>query len=398
MKKNLNDPVIVSALRTPFGHARKGVFKRTRPDELAAVVLREVLNRIPEIKPEELGDIVLGCGFPESYQNLNIARIAAMRAGLPESVPAMVVSRFCSYDLDSIVQCSNQISLGRYEAAIAGGVESMSLVTPGGNQTRPNPTLLREFSEVYLGMGLTGERLAVQFGVTREESDHLALQSNQRAIAAIDSGKFLEEIVPVDIEKKYLNSENKIVIEKQTISVDDIPRRDTSASALAGLKPFFKKDGIVTAGNSSKYADGAAAALITSQKIAVERNLQILGGLIDYVVVGVPHVIMGIGPAVAIPKLLARNNLTVENIDLFEINEAFGCQIAYILRELNISEEKVNVNGGAMALGHPLGATGARLTTTLLYEMRRRNSRFGVVSMCVGGGMGAAALFERITS
>lgn len=395
MENNSNDSVIVSALRTPFGHAKKGALSQTRPDEFTAVILKEILKRNLSINPEEIGDVVLGCGFPESSQGVNVARIVTMRAELPKSVPAMTLNRFCAGGLQSIVQCLDQISLGRYDFAIAGGMESMSLVPLGGSKGRPNPNLIDSLPEIYLGMGLTAEKLAKQFGISREESDHFALQSNQRAVAAIDAGIFSEEIVPITVEKNYLNSENKVITDYKEFFIDDIPRRDTSAEALAKLKPVFKKDGLVTAGNSSKNADGAAAVLVSSRRIAEERGLEILGKLVDYVVVGVAPEIMGVGPAVAIPKLLARNNLTVDDIDLFEINEAFGCQIAYVLRELKISEAKANVNGGAIALGHPLGATGARLTTTLLYEMRRRNSHFGVVSMCVGGGMGAAALFER---
>ncbi|MDD3066585.1 MAG: thiolase family protein [Candidatus Gracilibacteria bacterium] len=395
MEKFSDYPVIISAARTPFGHAKKGGLSEASPVEFAAVILREILHRAFSVNPEEIGDVVLGCGFPESYQGVNVARIVAMRAGLPESVPAMTLNRFCASGLESIVQCADQIRLGRYDYALAGGVESMSLVPLGGSKGRPNPNLIDSFPEIYLGMGLTAEKLAKQFGISREEADYFALQSNRRAVAAINSGIFSEEIVPVMVEKVSLNSENKIITEYKEFSVDDIPRRDTSAEALTNLKPVFQKDGLVTAGNSSKNADGAAAVLIASRKVAEERGLEILGKLVDYVVVGVAPEIMGVGPAVAIPKLLARNNLTVDDIDLFEINEAFGCQIAYVLRELGISEDKANVNGGAIALGHPLGATGARLTTTLLYEMRRRNSHLGVVSMCVGGGMGAAALFER---
>ncbi|MFH1375911.1 MAG: thiolase family protein [Patescibacteria group bacterium] len=395
MSQHKGDPVIVSAVRTAFGKGIRGTLKDTRPDEMLAVVMSELLRRVPNLQPQELGDIVIGCGFPEGPQGMNVARLAALRAGIPETVPALTINRFCASGLDSLAQCTSRIREGEIEAALAGGVESMSMVPMTGTQPRLNPHLVKSHPEAYFSMGLTAERVVERFDISREDQDRFALQSNQRAVAAIKAGKLKEEIVPLKVSVTEPTQDGKIKTSEFEFKIDEGPRADTSLAALAKLKPAFKKNGTVTAGNSSKLADGAAALVVMSARKAKQLGLRPLGRLLGYAVAGVPPEIMGVGPAIAIPKLLKRFNLKVADIDLFEINEAFAAQILYVLRKLKIPEDKINVNGGAIALGHPLGVTGTRLAGTLLYEMQRRKSRYGVVSMCVGGGMGAAGLFER---
>lgn len=396
MKQSENDPVIVSVVRTAFGKGIRGTLKNTRPDELLVAVLAEVLQRVPNLDPQELDDIVIGCGFPEGPQGMNVARLAALRAGIPDKVPAMTINRFCASGLDSLVLCASRIRTGEIEVALAGGVESMSMVPMTGTQPRLNPHLVKSHPEAYFSMGLTAERVAEKFKISREDQDRFALQSNQRAAAAIEAGKLEKEIVSLKASITKLAKDGKIKTEEFEFKVDEGPRADTSLEVLAKLKPAFKKDGTVTAGNSSKLADGAAAVVVMSAAKAKQLGLRPLGRLLGYAVAGVPPEIMGIGPAVAIPKLLKRFDLKIADIDLFEINEAFAAQILYVLRKLKIPEDKVNLNGGAIALGHPLGVTGTRLAGTLLYEMQRRKGRYGIVSMCVGGGMGAAGLFERL--
>ncbi|MFH0833834.1 MAG: thiolase family protein [Patescibacteria group bacterium] len=391
-----NDAVIVSAVRTPFGKAGRGTLAHTRPDDLAAITLREVLRRVPKISPEMVEDVILGCGFPEGPQGMNVARVASLLAGIPDSVPAATVNRFCAGGLQAIAQIADRIRLGEMQVGLAGGVESMSLVPMIGSQFRPNLKMIEQHPEFYLSMGLTAERVATRFGISRAEQDRFALQSHRRAVAAQQSGKFDDEIIPVKVRSAHPKAGGKILETYIDFQSDEGVRPDTNIELLSGLKPAFRKDGTVTAGNSSQMSDGAGAILLTSRAKADELGLRPLARFISYAVVGVPPDIMGIGPAKAIPKLLQQTGLRLQDIDLFEINEAFAAQILYVLRELDIPEEKVNPNGGAIAIGHPLGATGARLTGTLIRELHRRKARFGIVSMCTGGGMGAAGLFERV--
>ena len=390
------DPVIVHALRTPVGKAPRGALRETRPDDLAATLIRAVLDRTPKLDPAAIGDVILGCAIPEGSQGLNVARIASMRAGLPHSVPGMTLNRFCSSGLQSIAQATGTVASGHLDVVLAGGTESMSLVPMEGFHFAPNPELVRDHPDSYLSMGHTAERVATQFEISREEQDAFALRSHQRAVAALDSGAFTDELIPVEVTSKRPTQGGAVKTETSTFEIDEGPRRDTSLDALGQLKPAFKVGGSVTAGNSSQTSDGAALSLVATRAKAEQWGLEPLGRLVGYSVVGVPPEIMGIGPAEAIPKVLEQTGVSMEEIDLFEVNEAFASQAVYVARKLGIPEEKLNVNGGAIALGHPLGATGAKLTATLLHEMRRRGSRYGIVSMCVGGGMGAAGLFERV--
>lgn len=390
-----NEPVIVSAVRTAVGRAPRGALRETRPDDLAAACLIGALERAGGYDPAALDDILLGCALPEGSQGLNVARMAQFRAGIPNEVPAMTLNRFCSSGLQSISMAADRIATGQASAILAGGTESMSLVPMGGERFAPNPELARTMPEAYISMGLTAEEVATRFGVTREEQDALALESHRRAVAALDSGAFRDEIVPVDVTWKTPGPRGESHVTTQSFDTDEGPRRDTSPEALAKLKPAFKVGGTVTPGNSSQTSDGAAAALVMSRARAEESGLEILGVLRGYQVAGVDPEVMGIGPVKAIPKVLERCGVSLDQVDLIELNEAFASQAVYCIRELGLDPEKVNVHGGAIALGHPLGATGAKLTATLLHEMRRRDARYGVVSMCIGGGMGAAALFER---
>ena len=333
--------------------------------------------------------------MPEGPQGLNLARLAQLRAGIPYQVPAVTVNRFCSSGVQTIAMAADRIATGQASAILAGGAESMSMVPMSGERFLPNPTLVRDMPEAYISMGHTAEEVARRFDVSREEQDAFSLQSHRKAVAALDSGAFIDEIVPVEVTHKAPGPRGESVVTTATFDTDEGPRRDTTAEALAKLRPAFTLDGTVTAGNSSQTSDGAAAALVMSRAMAEELGLEILAALRGYQVAGVPPEIMGIGPVEAIPKVLKHCGVAQDDVDLFEINEAFAAQAVYSVRTLGIPEEKVNVHGGAIALGHPLGATGAKLTATLLHEMKRRSSRYGVVSMCIGGGMGAAALFER---
>ena len=392
---NSNDPVIVSAVRTAVGKAFKGTLRETRPDDLAAACLRAALERAGGFDAARLDDVILGCAMPEGPQGLNVARMAQFLAGIPNHVPAMTLNRFCSSGLQSISMAADRIATGQATAILAGGTESMSMVPMSGERFLPNPALVRTMPEAYISMGLTAEEVAARFEVSREEQDAFALESHRRAVAALDSGAFAEEIVPVEVTFKQPGPRGEPVVRTTTFEVDEGPRRDTSPEALAKLRPAFRVGGTVTAGNSSQTSDGAAAALVMSRARAEEAGLEILGVLRGYQVAGVAPEIMGVGPVEAIPKLLKHVGVAQGDVDLFEINEAFASQAVHVVRTLGIAPEKVNVHGGAIALGHPLGATGAKLTATLLHEMRRRGARYGVVSMCIGGGMGAAALFER---
>ncbi len=393
--KNPNDPVIVSAVRTAVGKAFKGTLRETRADDLAAACFTAALERAGGFDAAALDDVILGCAMPEGPQGLNLARLAALRAGIPYQVPAMTVNRFCSSGVQTIAIAADRIATGQATAILAGGAESMSMVPMTGERFRANPALVATMPEAYISMGLTAEEVATRFEVSREEQDAFALESHRKAVAAQDAGAFDAEIVPVEVTFRAPGPRGEPVEKTVTFAIDEGPRRDTTAAALAKLKPPFKLGGTVTAGNTSQTSDGAAAALVMSRARAGELGLEIRGVLRGYQVAGVPPEVMGIGPVAAIPKLLAHCGVAQGDVALFEINEAFASQAVYCVRELGIPPEKVNVNGGAIALGHPLGATGAKLTATLLHEMERRSARYGVVSMCIGGGMGAAALFER---
>ena len=390
----MRNAVIVAAARTAIGKAPNGALRTVRPDDMGAAVIADVLRRAKGIEPADIEDVILGCAMPEAEQGLNVARIASLRAGIPVTASAVTVNRFCSSGLQAIAYAAERIMCGGAEAILAGGTESMSLVPMGGNKISPNPTLVDHYPDVYLSTGLVAENHARENGITREEQDAYALRSHQRAIAAIDSGRFTDEITPLtfDVAAPASTPPRRQV----THSVDEGPRRDTSLDALAKLRPAFHAGGTVTAGNSSQTSDGAAATIVTSDALAKERGLQPLARFVAYATAGVEPERFGIGPVPAVRKVLKQAGLTLDQIDLVELNEAFASQVLACLRELPIDPEKLNVNGGAIALGHPLGCTGAKLTTTLVYEMRRRNARYGLVTMCVGGGMGAAGIFERL--
>jgi acetyl-CoA acyltransferase len=390
-----NQPVIVSAVRTAVGRAFRGALCEARPDDLAAACFAGALQQAGGFDPATLDDVILGCAIPEGPQGINVGRIAQFRAGIPADVPAMTLNRFCSSGLQSVSMAADRVATGQATAILAGGTESMSLAPSPGERFSPNPWLVEHLPEAYISMGLTAEEVASRFEISREDQDAFALESHRRAVAAQDAGVFADEIVPVEVTTKRPGPRGRSRVETSVIDTDEGPRRDTTPEALAKLRPAFKAGGSVTAGNSSPNSDGAAAVLVMSRGRAEELGLEILGVMRGYQVAGVAPEIMGIGPVKAIPKLLARCGVAQDEIDLFELNEAFASQAVYCVRTLGLPPEKVNVNGGAIALGHPLGATGAKLTATLLHEMRRRSARYGVVSMCIGGGMGAAALFER---
>ncbi len=389
--------VIVSAARTPVTRAGRGGFSRVRPDDLAVVALRAALARAPGFDPAEVEDLILGCAFPEAEQGLNVARLVVLAAGLPESVPAMTVNRFCASGLQSIAQASERIASGAATAILAGGLESMTLVPMTGHVFRPNAALANLEPDAYIGMGLTAERVAEQYKVSRADQDAFALGSHRKALAAAAAGRFRDEIVPVAVRvARPAPQGGGVVIDESVVTADDGPRRDTSAEGLAKLPAVFRTGGTVTAGNSSQTSDGAAVLLLLAEERAAALGLKPMAVMRSYAVVGVPPGLMGIGPVHAVPAAVARAGLTMDQIDLFELNEAFASQALHCVRTLGLREDRVNVNGGAIALGHPLGATGSRLTTTLLHELHRRKQRFGVVTMCVGGGMGAAAVFEAL--
>ena len=374
------DALIVSAVRTPIAKAPAGSLRTVRPDELAAIVMREAVNRAPGVAAADIEDVIVGCAMPEAEQGLNVARIASLRAGFPVEASAVTVNRFCASGLQSIAFAADRIKTGAAQAIVAGGTESMSMVPMGGNKVAPNPALVDTYPDVYLTTGLVAENHARDYNITRHEQDAFALRSHQRALAAVDGGKFLNETVSIG-----------------EFSADEGPRRDTSMDALSKLRPAFHVSGSVTAGNSSQMSDGAAAVLVTSEAFARERKLNALARFVAYATAGVAPERVGTGPVPAIHKVLKLAGLTLDDIDLIELNEAFASQVLACLRELPMDEGRLNVNGGAIALGHPLGCTGARLTTSLLYEMQRREARYGLVTMCIGGGMGAAAILERVS-
>jgi acetyl-CoA acyltransferase len=374
-----NDVVIIDCLRTPVGKAPRGSLRDTRPDDMAAHVIQALLDRHPEVEPEQIDDVILGCAMPEAESGMNMARVAALRAGLPDSVPGMTINRFCSSGLQSIALAADRIRAGSAEVMIAGGSESMSLIPMGGNKFVPNPSVVDARPEIYMSMGLTAEQLQKKYDISREDQDAFALRSHQNALRAQAEGRFDEEIVPLN-----------------GVDRDEGPRADTSAEALAKLKPVFHARGTVTAGNSSQTSDGAAAALVMSERRARELGLKPLARFAAFAVAGVAPEIMGIGPVNAIPKALRAAGIKLEDVEVIELNEAFAVQALAVIRNAGLDPEKVNVNGGAIALGHPLGCTGAKLSATILRELQRRNARYGLVTMCVGGGQGAAGIFERI--
>jgi acetyl-CoA acyltransferase len=391
------EAVIVAAARTPVGKAKRGALATTRPDELAAIVIEDLLRRLEGLDPADIDDVILGCAFPEGEQGMNMARMVSLRAGLPDSVPAETVNRFCSSGLQTIAHAAYAIMAGQAQVIVAGGTESMTMVPMTGFKFAPNPFFAAESPKVYTNMGLTAENVSSKFGVSRADQDEFALRSHLHAVNAVEGGIFDAEIVPVPVEiVESVGNGGGTTRRCYTVSRDEGPRADTSLEALAKLKPAFKEGGTVTAGNSSQMSDGAAAVIVTSRTKAEELGLKPLVRFISYAVGGVPPELMGIGPIVAVPKALKLAGLTISDIELIELNEAFAAQSLAVIRELDLDLDKTNVNGGAIAMGHPLGCTGAKLTTQLIYEMKRRKVQFGMVTMCIGGGMGAAGIFENL--
>jgi acetyl-CoA acyltransferase len=396
MTERFQDAVIVAATRTAAGKAPNGALRALRPDDMAATVISSALARARGLTAADVDDVIIGCAMPEAEQGLNVARIASLRAGLPVTASAVTVNRFCASGLEAIAIAAERVICGHAAVVIAGGTESMSLVPMGGNKVSPNPALVDSYPDVYLTTGLVAENHARESGISREAQDAFALQSHQRALAAIEAGRFDDEITPLRFRVAVPGGGGQPDVREVEFGRDEGPRRDTSAEALAKLRPAFHAAGTVTAGNSSQTSDGAAAVVVTSAALAAERGLTPLARFVGFATAGVEPERFGIGPVPAIRKVLARTGLTLAQIDLIELNEAFAAQVLACLQELPIDPERLNVNGGAIALGHPLGCTGAKLTTTLLYEMMRRRSRYGLVTMCIGGGMGAAGIFERL--
>jgi len=399
----MRDAVIVSSVRTPVGKAFKGSLRSTRPDDLAAIAMQEVIRRVSGLDPKEIEDVILGCAMPEGEAGMNVARIASQRAGLPAEVPAITINRFCSSGLQAIAMAAERIMVGHAEVILAGGTESMSMVPMGGNKVSPNPWLMDHYPDAYLSMGLTAENVARKYGITREKADEFSLESHRKALAAIAAGKFNDEIVPVEVQMTVVaNVVNGRGAKAKTTTalfgMDEGPRVDTSMEALAKLKPAFHARGTTTAGNSSQTSDGAAAAIVMSAERARALGVKPMARFLGFATAGVPAEIMGIGPAFAIPKVLKMTGLKLEQMDVIELNEAFAVQSLAVMQEAGLDPARVNPNGGAIALGHPLGCTGAKLTASILREMERRNARYGMVTMCIGGGMGAAGIFERIAS
>jgi acetyl-CoA acyltransferase len=386
---------IVSAVRTPIGKAPRGTLRNIRPDDLGAIAVKAALDRVPKLDPIVLDDVIIGCAIPEAEQGFNMGRVIAQRIGLPETVAGATVNRFCASGLQAIAMATQAIVTGQASAIVAGGAESMSLIPMGGHIVAPNPELIDRAPQAYCTMGLTAENVATQYGVSRADQDAFALLSHQKAIAAMQSGKFGDEIVAVPIHETTYVGDRLETVDK-LFKLDEGPRLDTNLEALTKLPAVFRVGGSVTAGNSSQMSDGAAATVIVSEKLMHDLELKPMGRLIGFAVAGVPPEIMGIGPVMAVPKVLQQVGLTLDDIGLIELNEAFAAQSLAVMRKLGLKESIVNVNGGAIALGHPLGCTGARMTATLLYEMQRRGVRYGLVTMCVGGGMGAAGVFENL--
>jgi acetyl-CoA acyltransferase len=392
----MREVVIASSVRTPVGRAYKGTLRATRPDELAAVAIRGALERIPQLDPKEIEDVILGCAMPEAEQGMNVARIASLRAGLPVEISAMTINRFCSSGLQAIAMAAERIMAGGAEAIIAGGVESMTMIPMGGNKISANPWLVANYPDAYLSMGLTAERLAARFGITREMSDEFSLRSHKNAVAAIASGRFEEEIVPVPVSFTTPNGKKPKRVDI-SFKVDEGPRADTSMEALGALKAAFHVKGTVTAGNSSQMSDGSAAAVVMSAEKAKALGIKPLARYVSFATAGYKPEEMGIGPVYAIPKALKMAGLQLSDIEIIELNEAFAAQSLSVTKEAGLDPERVNPNGGAIALGHPLGCTGAKLTASIIRELKRRKARYGMVTMCVGGGMGAAGIFENLS-
>ena len=410
----MREAVIVSSVRTPVGRAFKGTLRATRPDELGAVAIKGALERVPQLDPKEIEDVILGCAMPEAEQGMNVARIASLRAGLPVEVSALTINRFCSSGLQAIAMAAERIMTGGAEVIVAGGTESMSLIPMGGNKISPNPWLVEHYPDAYLSMGLTAERVAKRFGITREAADEFSLRSHQKALAAIQAGRFEDETVPVPVSFTSSNGNGHVEtgavarpvransphkpLQRQEVlfKTDEGPRTDTSLEALGSLKPAFHAKGTVTAGNSSQMSDGAAAAVVMSAERAQALGIKPLARYVSFATAGYKPEEMGLGPVFAIPKALKLAGLTLSDIDVIELNEAFAAQSLAVIQEAGLDPERVNVNGGAVALGHPLGCTGAKLTASIIREMKRRNLRYGLVTMCVGGGMGAAGIFENL--
>ena len=392
----MKDAVIVSAVRTPVGKAKRGGLATVRPDEMAASVIQQLLKRTPNLDPAQVEDVVIGCAFPEGEQGMNMARMISLRAGLPESVPAETINRYCASGVQSIAHVAYAIQSGQIETGIAGGAESMTMVPMAGYKFSPNPHFAQDLPHYYTNMGLTAENVAEKYGISREDQDEFSLKSHQKAAQAVNSGRFDPELLSIDVEITELDGSERPVRRNFSVRRDEGPRADTNLEALSKLKPAFKEGGVVTAGNSSQMSDGAAAVMVMSAERARQLGLTPLARFVSFAAGGVPPEVMGIGPIVAIPKALQLAGLTLNEIDLIELNEAFAAQSLAVIRTLELDESKVNVNGGAIALGHPLGCTGTKLTTQLIYEMGRRKSKYGMVTMCIGGGMGAAAIFENL--
>jgi acetyl-CoA acyltransferase len=390
------EAVIVAAARTPVGKAKRGSLATVRPDDLGALVIKELLRRVSELEPAEIDDVVIGCAFPEGEQGLNVARMIALKAGLPVSVPAETINRYCSSGVQSIAHAAYAIQSGDIDVAIAGGAESMTMVPMFGYKFSPNPHFAQDLPHYYTNMGLTAENLVVKHGISREDQDAFGLRSNLAAAKAVESGLFDPELIPVEVHVHELDEAEKPVTRDFTFGRDEGPRGDSTMDGLAKLKPAFKERGTVTAGNASQMSDGAAAVVIMSAEKAQQLGLKPLARFVSFAVAGVEPDYMGVGPVVAIPKALKRAGVQQDDVDLIELNEAFAAQSLAVIRQLELDPDKVNVNGGAIALGHPLGCTGAKLTTQIINEMARRNSHYGMVTMCVGGGMGAAAVFENL--
>ena len=391
----MREVVIVSAVRTPVGKAYKGTLRATRPDDLAAVAIKGALERVPQVDPKEIEDVIFGCAMPEAEQGMNVARIASLRAGLPVEVSAMTINRFCSSGLQAIAMAAERIMAGGAEIVVAGGVESMTMIPMGGHKVSANPWLVSNYPDAYLSMGLTAERMAQRYHITREQSDQFSVDSHLKAIAAIQAGKFDEEIVPVPVSLTTPNG-NKPKRTDIVFKMDEGPRADTSLEALLALKPAFHLKGTVTAGNSSQMSDGAAVAVVMSAERAKALGLKPLARYVAFATAGYKPEEMGVGPVFAIPKALKLAGLKLSDIDVIELNEAFAVQSLAVIQEGKLDPERINVNGGAIALGHPLGCTGAKLPASIIRELKRRNGRYGMVTMCVGGGMGAAGIFENL--
>jgi acetyl-CoA acyltransferase len=392
----MKDAVIVSAVRTAVGKAPKGTLRTTRPDEMGAAVIKEAVARVPGLELSDIEDVIMGCAMPEAEQGMNVARAAAIRAGLPVETSAMTINRFCSSGLQSIAMAADRIRSGGADVIVAGGLETMSMIPMGGHIIRPNPYLVEHYPDFYLNMGLATENVARKFEVSRAEQDEFALHSHQRAATALDADKFKDETVPLNVVLEELDAKGKKQRREVVFDKDEGVRRDTSLEGLAKLKPAFHVKGTITAGNASQMSDGAAAAVVMSAERAAELDAKPMARFVAYATAGCPPEEMGIGPVFAIPKALKLAGLTLDDIDVIELNEAFAAQSIAVIKTLGLNPDKVNVNGGAIALGHPLGCTGAKLTASILRELERRNGRYGMVTMCVGGGMGAAGIFERV--